>query len=203
MIFFRGGRAILDFFFFQGMILSCTRLGEKPKWGWRYLGLGLEWTNNHQCTSWGWGRSSCFEDEPKTYSPSPKILGFSQPFLYSNFFPSFPHTSPYLPPTYLPPPTSHPPTSHLPPPSYLPPTSPLLPPSWFHVHSIAIAQEFVEGRAQVARTGAPQASAGGEQEDCKQVQEVSMSIGRKEWSCALAWSFEVLKVGPMRDLEWK
>jgi hypothetical protein len=40
---------------------------------------GLEWTSSHQCTSWGWSRSSCFGDEPKTH-PLPLPRDFSTLF---------------------------------------------------------------------------------------------------------------------------
>jgi hypothetical protein len=59
---------------------------------------GLEWTSSHQCTSSGWGRSSCFGDEPKTH-PLPL---FFQPLLCPKILLS------YLPP---PPSTSFLPTS--------------------------------------------------------------------------------------------
>ncbi len=55
------------------------------------VGWGLEWTSSHQCTSSGWGRSSCFGDEPKTHPPLPKIFGFFNLFFAPKFFP----------PTYL------------------------------------------------------------------------------------------------------
>ncbi len=67
------------------------------------LNSGLEWTSSHQCTSWGWGCSSCFGDEPKTH-PLPLPREFSAPLSAPKF----------SPPTYLPPLLS---------------TSPLLPPS--------------------------------------------------------------------------
>ncbi len=52
---------------------------------------GLEWTSSHQCTSSGWGHSSCFGDEPKTH-PLPLPRDFSAPFSAPKF----------SPPTYLP-----------------------------------------------------------------------------------------------------
>jgi len=62
----------------------------------------LEWTSSHQCTSWGWGCSSCFRDESKTHPPLPKVFGRFSLFSAPKFFPptSLPPT--YLPPTYLP-----------------------------------------------------------------------------------------------------
>ncbi len=55
-----------------------------------------EWTSSHQCTSWGWGHSSRFGDEPKTH-PLPIPRDFSTPFSVPKF------TSPtYLHPSYLP-----------------------------------------------------------------------------------------------------
>ncbi len=48
--------------------------------------FGLEWTNSHQCTSWGWGNSSCFGDEPKTY-PFPLPMDFSAPCSLPKFSP--------------------------------------------------------------------------------------------------------------------
>ncbi len=55
----------------------------------------LEWTSSHQRTSLGWGRSSCFGDEPKTH-PLPRPRDFSAPFSAPTF----------SPPTFPPPPTS-------------------------------------------------------------------------------------------------
>jgi hypothetical protein len=67
-------------------------------------------------TSRGWGRSSCFGDEPKAHPPLPKVFGFFSLFSAPKFFPPT-----YLPPTYLP---------LLPPsPTSLPPIAPLLPTS--------------------------------------------------------------------------
>jgi hypothetical protein len=60
------------------------------------IGCWLEWTSSHQCTSWGWGRWSCFGDEPKAHPPYPKLLFFFHLFFAPKIFP----------PTYLPP-TSH------------------------------------------------------------------------------------------------
>ncbi len=60
----------------------------------------LEWTNNHQCTSWGWGHSSHFGDEPKTHPPLPKVFGFFSLFYAPSFSllpTSFLFTSPLLP----------------------------------------------------------------------------------------------------------
>ncbi len=70
---------------------------------------GLEWNNSHQCTSSGWGRSSCFGDEPKTH-PLALPRDFSAPFSAPKFSPPT-----YSPPSYLLP--------------SLLPTSALLPPS--------------------------------------------------------------------------
>jgi len=68
----------------------------------------LEWTNSHQCTSWGWGHWNHFGDKPKTHPPCPKLLVFSTSSLPQKFSllpTSLPPTSPsYL---RLPPPTSH------------------------------------------------------------------------------------------------
>ncbi len=55
----------------------------------------LEWTNSHQCTSWGWGRWSQFGDEPITHPPLPRVFRFFNFLSALRFFP----------PTYLPPPT--------------------------------------------------------------------------------------------------
>jgi hypothetical protein len=55
--------------------------------------IRLEWTSNHQCTSLGWGRSSCFGDELKTH-PLHLPRDFSAPFSAPKF----------SPPTYFPPP---------------------------------------------------------------------------------------------------
>ncbi len=51
---------------------------------------GLEWTSSHQCTSWGWSRSTRFVDE---HPPCPSRFFFSPP-LYPEIL-------------YLPPPTYH------------------------------------------------------------------------------------------------
>jgi len=57
----------------------------------------LEWTSNHQCTSSGWGRSSRFEDEPKTH-PLPVPRDFSALF----FAPKFSKLPTPPPPYYFP-----------------------------------------------------------------------------------------------------
>jgi hypothetical protein len=110
---------------------------------------GLEWTSNHQCTSWGWGRWSRFGDEPKTNPPCPQVLFFSASYLPQNF-PLLPTS---LPPTsallFTSPPSYHPPpTSHLPPPSYMPPPT---------SHSIARAREqsSMSGRGGTFGAGTP------------------------------------------------
>ncbi len=81
---------------------------------WEFLEECLEWISSHQCTSWGWGRSSRFGMNQKHILPCPKFLVFSISYLPQSFsllptslLPPF-HLSPpsYLPPTYLPPPTS-------------------------------------------------------------------------------------------------
>jgi hypothetical protein len=96
----------------------------------------LEWTSSHQCTSWGWGHWSHFGDEPKTHPPIPKVFGFFHPLLYPKVIPSylppchlppFLFTSPFLPPTCLPPPT------------YI---------TWLCTHSIAKAREWFEWEPQ-------------------------------------------------------
>jgi len=90
----------------------------------------LEWISTHQCTSWGWARSTRFGDEPKPHLDCPNIYFFSH--LYSA-----PKTFlPYLPSSPL-----------LPPPSYLPPTSYLQSPSPEH-HS--------ESRSTIVGVGAPE-----------------------------------------------
>jgi len=70
----------------QFLIKSLRCLLDRPR---------LEWNNSHQCTSSGWGRSSCFGDEPKTH-PLALPRDFSAPFSAPKF----------SPPTYLRPPTS-------------------------------------------------------------------------------------------------
>ncbi len=49
-----------------------------------------EWTSSHQCTSSGWGHSSCFEDEPET-QPLPLPRDFSAPYSAPKFSPHLPH----------------------------------------------------------------------------------------------------------------
>ncbi len=87
---------------------KCSQLVSIQFWSFKPGMIRLEWTSNHQCTSWGWGWSSRFGDESKTHPPlpRPKFLVFSAYSLPQIFFPPT-----YLPPTYLPPTTSLPPTS--------------------------------------------------------------------------------------------
>ncbi len=59
----------------------------------------LEWTNSHQCTSWGWARSTRFADE---HPPCPSRL-----FFHLLSAPKF-STSTLLPTTYQ----AHPPSLH-------------------------------------------------------------------------------------------
>jgi hypothetical protein len=98
----------------------------------------LEWTNNHQCTSWGLGCSSHFGDEPKTHPPLPKVFGFFNLFSAPKLLPPT-----YLPPTYLPPPTS------------ILPTSPLLPtsPHFALIPSSKLGRTWSERAELGARSG--------------------------------------------------
>ncbi len=101
---------------------------------WEFLVECLEWTSSHQCTSWGWGRSSRFGMNQKHILPCPKFLVFSISYLPQSFSllpTSLLLTSPLLPPFHLYPPSYLPPT-YLPPPTYL--TS-------FCVHSIVKARK--------------------------------------------------------------
>jgi len=62
----------------------------------------LEWTSNHQCTSWGWSRWSHFGDEPKPHPPCPNIYIFFPPLFCPKTFLSYLPTSPLSPPpSYL------------------------------------------------------------------------------------------------------
>jgi hypothetical protein len=61
---------------------------------------GLKWISSHQWTSWGWGRSCRFGDEPKTH-PLPLPRDCSGPPICPKIFPS------YLPPPLLLPPSPH------------------------------------------------------------------------------------------------
>ncbi len=82
---------------------NCTRDDVNQRWGGKPVRLssgpvpGLEWTSSHQCTSWGWTRSTRFADE---HPPCPSRFFFF---------------------------TSSLPWNSLPPPSYLPPTNPTPP----------------------------------------------------------------------------
>ncbi len=63
--------------------------------------LGLEWTSSHRCTSSGWGRSSCFGDEPKHIQPAqPRHFYF--PLLLPRVFSVLLSAPKLSPPTYLP-----------------------------------------------------------------------------------------------------
>jgi len=109
--------------------------------------LGLEWTNSHQCTSWGWARSTHFGDE---HPPCPSGFFFSPPLCPEILY--LPPTSPFLPSSLLspllPPPSYLPPTYHLPSPSSLPPSNPTPP------HSITRALETSSGWSWSWSTGA-------------------------------------------------